>query len=58
MIEKAGQVNVVPMLGHRVFYLAETLLLRKWSDTEITEDLEWIKEELGNRMVDLRLALF
>jgi V-type H+-transporting ATPase subunit H len=54
MIEKAGPVNVVPMLGHRVFYLAETLLLRKWSDTEISEDLEWIKEELGKSMVNLR----
>lgn len=52
MIVKAGSVNIVPMLSHRVFQLSETLLVRKWSDTEIAEDLEFIKEELGKSMVN------
>lgn len=53
MIVKAGSSTIVSLLNHRVFQLSETLLIRKWSDTEITEDLDFIKDELGKSMFNL-----
>ncbi len=46
-------INIVPMLTHRVYQLTETLLLRKWSDEEISQDLQLIKEELGGSLANL-----
>jgi hypothetical protein len=38
--------------------MAETLLTRKWSDPDISEDLEYIKEALGTCMATLTYVFF
>jgi hypothetical protein len=53
LITKAGSTNIVLMLSHNVFSLVENLLVRKWADAEIAEDLEAIKEELGKSLANL-----
>ena len=53
MISKAGQVTIMSLLANKVFYMAEVLLTRKFTDTEITQDLEFIKEELGKSLANL-----
>ena len=54
LLEKASSENMVALLGNRVFTLCETLVVRKWSDPEILEDLEFVKEELSKNMAMLR----
>ena len=44
-------------IGNKVLNVAETLSGRKWSDSEIGEDLEFIKEELSRSVANLRLVL-
>lgn len=58
MIVKAPSITVVSLLGHNVFSLVEKLLVKKWSDLEIAEDLEFIKEELGKSMANLTYVLY
>ncbi|KAJ3138179.1 H(+)-transporting V1 sector ATPase subunit H [Physocladia obscura] len=53
MINLAPQENIIPMLGNKLLNLSETLAARKWTDTEITEDLEYIKEELAKNINSL-----
>ena len=53
MIVKAPSMTVVSLLSHNVYSLVENLLVKKWSDTEIAEDLEFIKEELGKSLANL-----
>jgi V-type H+-transporting ATPase subunit H len=53
MILKAPAETIVILLGHNVYQLVEKLLVKKWSDFEIAEDLEFIKEELGKSLVNL-----
>ncbi|KAI8620174.1 ATPase V1 complex subunit H [Chytriomyces sp. MP71] len=42
--------NIIPMLGNKLLNLCETLSARKWTDSEISEDLEYIKEELAKNI--------
>ncbi|ORY23491.1 ATPase, V1 complex, subunit H [Neocallimastix californiae] len=53
MLEKAPGANMIPMLGNKMLPFCETLLGRKWSDTEITDDLTYLKEELGKNIQKL-----
>ena len=53
MIVKAPSETVVILLGHNVYSLVEKLLVKKWSDLEIAEDLQFIKEELQKSLVNL-----
>lgn len=53
MLEKAPNVNMIPMLGNKMVPFCETLLGRKWSDSEITEDLTYLKEELSKNIQKL-----
>ncbi|KAJ3106593.1 H(+)-transporting V1 sector ATPase subunit H [Phlyctochytrium planicorne] len=52
-LAKAPQENLVAMLGNKVLNVCDTLASRKWSDSEISEDLEFIKEELRHRVQSL-----
>ncbi|ORY30448.1 ARM repeat-containing protein [Rhizoclosmatium globosum] len=53
MLTLAPQENIIPMLGNKLLQLTETLSARKWSDTEIAEDLTFIKEELAKNINSL-----
>ncbi|KAJ3415272.1 H(+)-transporting V1 sector ATPase subunit H [Chytridiales sp. JEL 0842] len=53
MLTKSPQENMVPMLGNKLLTVCEVLLTRKWTDTEIAEDLELIRSELANVVVGL-----
>ncbi|KAJ3054634.1 H(+)-transporting V1 sector ATPase subunit H [Rhizophlyctis rosea] len=53
ILEKAPQENMSAFIGNKVLNVAETLSGRKWSDTEIGEDLEFIKEELSKSVANL-----
>ncbi|KAJ3195914.1 H(+)-transporting V1 sector ATPase subunit H [Irineochytrium annulatum] len=53
MVSKAPAENLVAMLGNKLLQVCETLSTRKWSDTEIADDLEYIKEELGRSVQSL-----
>ena len=57
MIVKAPSETIVILLGHNVYSLVEKLLVKKWSDLEIAEDLQFIKEELGKSLVNLTYLL-
>ncbi|KAJ1549725.1 V-type proton ATPase subunit H, partial [Cladochytrium tenue] len=41
------------MLGNKVLPVCESLSARKWTDTEITDDLDYIKEQLGKSVQTL-----
>lgn len=53
MLEKAPGANMIPMLGNKMVPFCETLLGRKWSDSEITDDLTYLKEELSKNIQKL-----
>ncbi|KAI9311755.1 armadillo-type protein [Obelidium mucronatum] len=53
MLTLAPQENIIPMLGNKLLQLCETLSTRKWSDSEITDDLTLIKEELAKNINSL-----
>ncbi|KAJ3231467.1 H(+)-transporting V1 sector ATPase subunit H [Chytriomyces hyalinus] len=53
MLLLAPQENIIPMLGNKLLNLCETLSARKWSDTEISEDLDYIKQELAKNINSL-----
>jgi V-type H+-transporting ATPase subunit H len=53
MLEKAPSANMLPMLGNKMVPFCETLLGRKWSDSEITEDLTFLKDELSKNIQKL-----
>jgi V-type H+-transporting ATPase subunit H len=53
MILKAPQENIIPMLGNKLLPVIEMLSVRKWSDTDISDDLTFIRDELSKRVADL-----
>lgn len=53
MLTKAPAENMMPMLGNKLLNLCETLIGRKWSDTDISDDLEFMRDELGKNVQDL-----
>ncbi|KAJ3039883.1 H(+)-transporting V1 sector ATPase subunit H [Rhizophlyctis rosea] len=53
ILEKAPQENMPALIGNKVLNVAETLSGRKWTDSEIGEDLEYIKEELSKSVANL-----
>ncbi|KND02681.1 H(+)-transporting V1 sector ATPase subunit H [Spizellomyces punctatus DAOM BR117] len=53
MLSKAPQENMAAMIGNKLLNVCETLAGRKWSDTDITEDLEYLKEELAKSVANL-----
>eukprot|EP00842_Homolaphlyctis_polyrhiza_P003143 jgi/Hompol1/382/HPOL_000240-RA len=53
LIVKAPTQNIIPMLGNKILALSETLATRKYSDTEINEDLTFIVEELSRNIASL-----
>ena len=42
------------MLGAKVLPLVESLSARKWSDEEIDEDLQLVKEVLSDKLKGMR----
>ena len=50
MLDQAPNENIIPMLGHKLLEVIQILCIRKWSDTEITDDLVHIREILGNHI--------
>ena len=53
MIVNTPGNTIILLLSHNVYPLVEKLLVKKWSDTEIAQDLEYIKEELGKSLANL-----
>ncbi|KAJ3307222.1 H(+)-transporting V1 sector ATPase subunit H [Kappamyces sp. JEL0829] len=53
MVLLAPQENIIPMLGHKVLQAIEVLSVRKWSDPEIMDDLNLLRDELGHHVVSL-----
>jgi len=51
---KAPEANAPPMLGAKVLPLVESLSARKWSDEEIDEDLQLVKEVLSDKLKGMR----
>ncbi len=54
LLLQAPEENVAPLLGNKFLPAVENLCARKWSDADISEDLEFIKEELTKNMAHLR----
>lgn len=50
LLAKAPEANASAMLGSKCLPLCENLLSRKWSDEEIEDDLQYMKEELAQRL--------
>ncbi|KAI9099341.1 armadillo-type protein [Phlyctochytrium arcticum] len=53
MFVHAPQENLPSMIGNKLLSVCETLIGRKWSDSDITEDLEYLKEELAKSVANL-----
>ncbi|TPX32306.1 hypothetical protein SeMB42_g07636 [Synchytrium endobioticum] len=53
LLSKGMQDNLAAFFGNKVLNVCENLLARKWSDPEITEDLDFIKEELSKCLQSL-----
>jgi V-type H+-transporting ATPase subunit H len=53
MIINAPDENIIPMLGYRLLPTIEALSVRKWADTEILDDLMFLREELGRHVQSL-----
>ena len=53
MIEKAPNENMIPMLGNKLLPVIEMLSVRKWTDTDISDDLTFVQEQLKKRVDDL-----
>ncbi|KAJ3360925.1 H(+)-transporting V1 sector ATPase subunit H [Kappamyces sp. JEL0680] len=53
MVLLAPQENIIPMLGHKVLQAIEVLSVRKWSDPEIMDDLNLLRDELGHHVASL-----
>ncbi|KAJ3342660.1 H(+)-transporting V1 sector ATPase subunit H [Gonapodya sp. JEL0774] len=50
---KAPDENIIPMLGAKLLPFVETLQGRKWTDAEIIEDLEYLKDMLSHNVASL-----
>ncbi|KAL2912179.1 H(+)-transporting V1 sector ATPase subunit H [Polyrhizophydium stewartii] len=53
LLTKAPEANIIPMLGNKILALCETLATRKYTDTEINDDLTTIIEELARHVASL-----
>jgi len=53
MVTRAPEKTILPMIGAKMVPFVDTLLARKWTDAEITEDLEYLKSTLGNSVTNL-----
>ncbi|KAI8999962.1 ATPase, V1 complex, subunit H [Gaertneriomyces semiglobifer] len=53
MLSMAPQENMSAMIGNKLLNTCETLAGRKWSDSDITEDIEYLKEELAKSVATL-----
>ncbi|KAI8911543.1 ATPase, V1 complex, subunit H [Gorgonomyces haynaldii] len=53
MITKAPKLTIIPMLGNKLFPVIEQLSVRKWSDSDIVEDLQFIRDELSHHVAEL-----
>jgi V-type H+-transporting ATPase subunit H len=54
LAEKAPNANISAMLGCKCLPLMESLSGRKWSDEEITEDIDAVKELLSEKLKGMR----
>ncbi|KAJ1021655.1 hypothetical protein NDA16_003791 [Ustilago loliicola] len=50
LLANAPEANAPVMLGAKCLTLSENLLSRKWSDEEIEEDLNYIKDQLSQKL--------
>jgi V-type H+-transporting ATPase subunit H len=53
MIVNAPAENIIPMLGYKLLPAIEALSVRKWADSEILDDLMFLREELGRHVQSL-----
>ncbi|KAJ3016961.1 H(+)-transporting V1 sector ATPase subunit H [Thoreauomyces humboldtii] len=53
MMLKAAQENMAAMIGNKLLNLCDTLAGRKWSDEDILEDLQYLREELTKNVANL-----
>lgn len=54
LAEKAPNANISAMLGCKCLPLMESLSGRKWSDEEITQDIDAVKELLSEKLKGMR----
>ncbi len=57
MVTRAPSKTILPMIGAKMPAFVDTLISRKWTDAEITEDLEFLKGVLGNSVQGLTYVL-
>ncbi|KAJ1336954.1 hypothetical protein BSLG_006714 [Batrachochytrium salamandrivorans] len=53
LMTKAPEENITAMLGNKILGLCETLATRKFSDTEINDDLQFVVEELARNVASM-----
>ena len=56
LVEKAPEANLPAMLVAKLLNFCENLSSRKWSDSEIQEDIAYLKVELQNNFQSLTYA--
>lgn len=54
LAEKAPNANISAMLGCKCLPLMESLSGRKWSDEEVTQDIDAVKELLSDKLKGMR----
>ncbi|PWN49897.1 ARM repeat-containing protein [Violaceomyces palustris] len=50
LLEKAPEANASALLGAKALTLCQNLSTRKWSDEEIEEDIQLVKEKLAHKL--------
>lgn len=53
MLLKAPNVNLLPMMDNKLLALLQSLLIRKWADEDIVEEIEFLTEELKKNAHEL-----
>jgi len=53
LLDKSTEANINVMLGHKLYEFIDVLSTRKWNDSEIQEDLEYLKSELEKVVASL-----
>ncbi|CAG8814186.1 4122_t:CDS:2, partial [Racocetra fulgida] len=53
LVEKAPEANLPAMLVAKLLNFCENLSVRKWSDSEIVEDIEFLKAQLQENFQSL-----
>jgi V-type H+-transporting ATPase subunit H len=56
LVEKQPEANLAAMLVAKLLPFTENLSTRKWSDTDIVEDIEYLKTELEENFHSLRYS--